>query len=255
MNRRSFLRTASAAALSALVPTWLPERTPPRALDLTPFCQPWQHPKYDMAKPFVQGEHELHRYATDSRICVRVPATEADKGDSPEVRRPDAAGLGWWQHDALYPGRWQPWPAARYRDAADSDCQRCHGTGDLHGISRECEACQGVGTVDCDDDWGFYHPTDCQACKGLGFQPLELCPECQGKAIGIFPALQPLAGVYVDAKYDRRIRAHLEGVEVFVPRDGLDSRRPLKFRFNGGVGLLMPVETKAAEERIRRAGR
>jgi len=273
-SRRGFLKAVGASAASLLVPSWIiPERRPSYSIDLSAFChnKPWQCGKYDMHVPFVQmgvvddavgckswqkrlglpGSHfEPFRYATDDRVCVRVPINTGDLIDKEKKDLPPVGTLGW-THTWNYRGRWVRWPRAAYLDAADTECLRCCGTGDLAGCPLECDDCGGTGHEWVGSEYDISHPIRCRACKGKGCFVKEECPKCKGNAIGIFPGIQRLEQCYIDCDYHRKISC-LSGVEYFVPENPV-SEKPIRFRFDGGVGLLMPLDQKRAEERIAQA--
>ena len=273
MNRRDCLKSMLAAAGSALVPSWLVPGRPSHGIDLSAFCSPaWIERKYQMKVPFVQQgivdvpipddmtryragdgvRWEYFRYATDARVCVRVPINTGDLIDREKTDLPPACSLGW-THDLPYRGKWVPWPKANYILAASSDCPACQGTGDASGDPQdECETCYGTGHEWVGGAYDMSHPITCRTCKGLGFVPTALCGNCEGHAIGTFPAIQRLPTHYIDARYHGKI-ARLPGAEYFIPERPAEVITPIKIRFAGGQGLLMPLEPKPTEERIRGA--
>jgi hypothetical protein len=177
MNRREALKTFTALAL---VPSWL-ARAQAKAIDLSAFCEPdgpWS--RFNVATPFVQGEPgNVARYATNCRICVRVPIDWGERLEGSEHKRPPAYALPWWNHDERR--GWRPWPKADYLCGEFMQYQRMHA-----------------------------------------------------------------AGIYVDAEYHHLITEKLGEVEFCVTGDA----EPILFRFDGGTGVLMPVDRIEAERQI-----
>lgn len=275
-NRRGFLKTALAGLASALVPSWLiTEKRPSYSLDLSAFCdrRPWLHPRYSIGQPFVQqgivddeigpkpwqqklglpGSHwELFRYATDGRVCVRVPIHPGDVFDSEKIDLPPAYSLAW-THEWPKRGKWFAWPQANYLLAADSDCPRCFGTGDMSGLPEECEVCDGTGHEWVGSSYDLCRPIECRTCGGLGSHIETRCPDCHGKPIGTYPSIQRLPTGYIASEYHAKV-ASLPGVEYFVPAtDDEIGERPVQFRFTGGHGLLMRLNIERAEARMKEA--
>ncbi len=272
MNRRNFLRLSASAAVGSLIPSWLiPDKRPSHGVDLSAFCwdRPWEK-QFEMRVPFVQqgvvddaigrkpwqqklglpGSHcELFRYATDGSVCVRVPIHPGDVIDREEAKLPPAYSLNW-THDWQHRGRWLEWPRGDYMLAADSECPRCYGTGDLSGVGQECERCGGTGDEWVGASYDISHPVQCRACGGRGSFIMTPCPDCNGEPIGIYPSIQRLEGSYSAAEYHRKIEV-LPGVEYFVPESD-PGTHPLTFRFAGGVGLLATLDSERARERLRK---
>lgn len=255
MNRRTFLQSAAALAASALVPSWF-KLSSVTSIDLQAFCTE-DFRRYNCAKPFVQEVADMGsaRFATNGRICLRVPTAEIPQGE-PDAKLPPANNLDWPDLDK---GGWNPWPSQYYLDAADSCCPQCDGYG-VFPNKGECEACYGIGEISDADFWTSVPAAKCKECRGTG-NAGPVCTHCQGKAIGVFPAVQCLGGGYVDAKLDRLMRRHLGGVEWKIgPKirhhtTGKETGTPVvQFRFDGGCGLLVPLDHGAVVDRIRKAG-
>jgi hypothetical protein len=268
MDRRDFLRTTFAAAAASLVPSWVMAKPP---INLAAFClAPEEVSKFKMTQPFVQigavddaigrkpwqqkfglpGTHaELFRYATDGRICVRVPGEQRDKDEGQETKLPPACGLPW-THEWLCRGKWLPWPRENYLLAEGSLCPLCHGTGDLAGIPEGCEPCDGTGHY-----WGetiLDEPrlNGCKSCKGGGVIIKDPCPTCRGIGDGVFPGIQPLGPGFITSEYDTKIRQNLRDVEWFLPKEGIEQDRPVKIRFDGGLALLMALDPQRTMESL-----
>lgn len=102
-----------------------------------------------------------------------------------------------------------------------------HGTLPILPPDRQehCEDCDGRGSEhDCPDC-----QCDCQSCGGTGKQTVRprISTEIAGRVVNLRYALMVLA---------------LPGVEVAAADKG-----PLLFRFDGGVGVVMPIRGRYAE--------
>lgn len=219
MNRRSFLQTTAAALL---VPTWRMEKRI-TSFDLRAFCEKnvdlwWAYgPKYDCTKPITQLTADFPwRYATDRRICVRVPEVEIIPHD-PHGKEPPCYNLPWKHGEGA---GWRVWPAKNHLLASGTMCPHCKGEGWVikHGVyDHRC--------AHCDD------------------------------GEGIFPSIQPIGGTFIDCEYDALIRQQLgDNCEWRLHQYSWPSKPSpttiIEFRFEGGEGLLCCLESKVARERL-----
>ncbi len=237
MNRRDVLKTG----LAALLPTWALKASP-SPVPLHVFCDPSHTFRWNLTTPFVQQmpDERLFSFATDARACLRVAARDDDRtGEA--THRPPCTRFSW-DHDAL-PG-WKPWPKESYLLAEGSECLSCRGYGTADGTpGMECDRCYGFG---------------CRACKDTGIliAKADACPACRGKGVGTRPGIQPLGGLHVAAVEDARIRRNLRDIEWTVTNHAAVGGQPLTviaFRFDGGLGLLMPLDPVRVRERLVRA--
>jgi hypothetical protein len=238
MNRRDMLRATTAGLLSGLLPTWVIRQ--PVRVPLEKFCTDDGGGRFSMATPFVQASKDdrLFAYATNAAICVRADASQCNRGDS-DSPRPSANRLPW-QHDTL--SGWKPWPKENYLLASNSDCPACNGYGTASGtFGVECAECEGFG---------------CLVCSGNGaIDPTGPCRACGGKPIGIRPDIQRVGDFFVASKQDRVIRANLRDLEWtrIGPPTPVMVAHIIAFRFDGGLGLLMPLDEKSSQERLTKA--
>ncbi len=242
MNRRDALKTG----LAALLPTWA-LRSPSPRVPLEKFCgrAELDYGRFKLAAPFVQEAQDsrLYSFATNAAVCVRVDARNCDKGDG-LGRLPPAGDKLPWYHDKL--SGWKPWPKERYLLAADSPCPTCEGFGtNDKKFAHECRACDGLGMGSC--KW----------CNGTGIQPSAggWCRDCAGGGVSNAPDIQPLAeGWFAESLQDRLIRSHLRDVEwtLIGPNTAPSAYTShiIAFRFDGGLGLLMPLDPVRVRERL-----
>lgn len=140
MNRRSFLKTTAAAIALAMVPSWL---TRQRKIDLAQFTSKTSL-RFDLANPFVQESDEgIWSYATDAKICIRVPGDQATKGES-VGQLPPANSLPW--KDEL---AWKSWPKNPRMLDDNAMCLECDGEGFVcvNGNALTCQKCHGYAIV------------------------------------------------------------------------------------------------------------
>lgn len=177
-------------------------------IDLTPFCDP--DGEY-LATPWVK---DGWRYATDGRVCVRVLA-DGEPNEPPLLKRalPSVA-----QMFSAVDGEWLIWPAI-------PPCNLCHGKS---AALVNCSNCRGSGRCEC-ADCGCQH--ECAECDGDG-QSEQTC-ECHSDE-----SRDILCGAaWVRGYLAERIGA-LPHVS-YLPQT--DSGKPVRFRFDGGDGLVMPL--------------
>lgn len=244
LSRRQAL-IGTAAALAAFV---LP--APRRRLNLMDYCG-HGFGQYNLTLPWTV---EDYTYATDAQICLRVRPESGDRTQR-EGKIPPVGDLTW-NHDHLQ--GWQDLPKLEPILAARSWCPVCDGSG-LAGkaIMQECEICQGTGNNWDGNGWNLSVPVPCKPCHGQGHVPppgVALCPACKGKAIGIFPSVVCLEGHYFDAKLYEKARV-LGGDYWRDNWHGMPDQPLLRFRFEGGLGQLMGLNTREVEHRIRETKR
>jgi hypothetical protein len=227
MNRREMLKNAMAGLATFLLPAPRPR------VDLATFCARESGSRYEMRYPFQVRDWT---YATDARAIVRVRPSWSDKAES-EGPIPPAALLPW-DHDRLR--GWKPIRQLPPLLCDDADCPECDGTGFADGRMGEgCEWC-GLG---------------CRRCNYRGVMPrpgVADCPACKGNAIGQFPSVVKIDNRYFDVRLYRKVAAlGGEAVVVDMPKSRhCDAYTHLKFRFDGGDGLLMGLDAATVERRL-----
>ncbi len=245
MTRRSALGSLAAALLCPATFV-LPARR--KTIDLMQFCDFQEHRKYDMRLPY---ELDDWTYATDSKICVRVRPATGDVAQRKD-KMPPFSQLSW-NHDKLRIP-WRTMPRLDAIEARDSDCTTCRGYGHVPYTqpAKDCEKCDGLGREWLGNGWDLSVPVTCRACNGKGYhRPADAveCPQCHGKAIGVFPSIVELDGRYFDAGLYAKAQA-LGGEFVHDNWNGMASYPLLKFRFDGGHGMLIGLDPESARKRI-----
>jgi hypothetical protein len=231
-TRRDFLKLM-AAAMATPVLGFTPRTSQP--IDLQQWCDD-SVIRYDLSAPFVRAGHV---YATDGRVCVRLPSEEdATTGDR---RVPAAEQLPAW----LLGSGWRDWPAQDWRpdpSAYECCCPICKGCGRVGADVGTCKTCEGDGEAVYEGANGAYMAT-CRACRGLGYGGGKRCGYCEGDGIGEGrPKLQKVGGIWLAGWMDRQIRS-LPNVRYVV----IDAVC-LRFAFDGGEGLAMGLSNKARQE-------
>lgn len=157
------------------------------------------------------------RYATDGVVLIRLHATELPD-DVPDGRVPNADAV-------LTPveGDFKPWPCV-------DCCYECDGKG-----VNSCESCHGSGMcTGC--ACGAEH--ECGACEG----GMTLCERCR------VDTTIDLGGVRVAQHYAYLIST-LPNVSYLAAGPG----DPVRLRFDGGDGAVMPIR-KDEEVPVSKAG-
>jgi hypothetical protein len=195
---------------------------PTSATDLKRFCG-FLSEHMATADPWVSGGW---RYATDGRVCVRVPAPGEPDTPTPDFsapRLPPAAELF-----PLRPARYSlaPWPTDGI-EPGHTPCWECNETGIVDTTS--CDRCRGMG---------------CKKCKGHGWTGGRSCTNCDG--FGQVTGKGRRVGEHLIAlRLDRLVRS-LPG--VFFLMD-VGWAKPLPFVFDGGgegIVMGMPRDRPAA---------
>jgi len=211
-----------------------PERKPP-PIELADFCADCVYhrgsKKLDFRAPFLQSGWT---YATDGSVAIRISADQ-EQGQRAIAHLPEVGALPYWQ---LESGRWRNWPPRRWIEHPRCDwCPICEGTGYLRP-RKDCPRCNGWGG--CGWEGGAELP--CEICRGSGYAGHK-CPYCDGSghAAGR-PTVQQVGPAAISGRYDLILRK-LPDLR-WQPASGAGPAEllPLRFRFSGGDGLLMPLD-------------
>lgn len=200
------------------------------------FCEGYGSPpsRYlDIDSPFI---HEGFKYATDSRIAIRVPAT-GECWDTENRIPKSITKVGWHLAEGA---NWRPWPEREQPVAGESiKCNRCNGKGGVK-FSHWCAKCQGSGAVieECPHCGHDMDEEECDRCDGKGVYFRDQCGYCGGRGEGELLKGQPVGLARISGDYDDRIR-QLPGPIEYVPPKSDDGA--ILFRFDGGEGVIMPL--------------
>ena len=174
-------------------------------IDLKAFCEP-EAPH--LAEPFWR---EGHMYATNGKICVRVPAESGELG---HAKAPSAHNLKWWWDDDNA-FEWEPLPAATEKKVR---CRYCDGDGRNPDVTCKCPKCG-----------NDYFP--CEDCDGKGYWK-----EWETVHIGGFS----FGGQLV------HLLSSLPNPIVFASEQPCENKGNvagvLRVKFDGGQAILMGLE-------------
>lgn len=226
-------------------------------IDITPFCASGTIHEA-LHAPFAGGAYS---YASDGRIMIRVPRRDGDPEQAGYATRLDTYLAEPAQAMGPLPVVELP-PAPVY---VPKRCKTCDATGRLHGVN--CRTCKGRGVVECPT---CHNEDDCDDCDSTGAQtrparpdddPSQTfeCDDCGGTGDLGDPDTPPLVPTRVGPySIDRRYVALLQtlpGIELDLGREDWfagapyhagPTARPLRFRFDGGEGAIMPLHHGAA---------
>ncbi len=189
---------------------------------LKKFCSRDQN-KYQLIEPFSQGDYT---YATDGRAAIRVPRVD---GIGENENAPNMEFLKWDHADLT---DWCDLP--EYAIDKTVKCPDCGG----HGKIAFCPECDGEGEVFFENAYSEYEIC-CDTCRGLGSiasESCHICDACDGTGINHRQPIE-FGEVHIQALLLNRI-AQLEGAKLYQPSD---IHMPIKFIFDGGCGLVMPM--------------
>lgn len=174
-------------------------------IDLKKFCSKAPN-RFNIHEPFSKGKWT---YATDGHICIRVPrAKEITKKITHGKDTPDAEQIFIEaDKDGLY--EWVPVPEVKM-EIRVVECNGCHGRGKLGRYL--CEECRGEGHLQ----------------KG---QPIKF-------PFGFLTIT--LNSIYLELIRNELPNPQIGLTEKAVPLINSSSMKPVKIRFDGGQGLLMP---------------
>jgi hypothetical protein len=247
MHRRDALKTACGLLASFILPA------PRRRIDLLRWCARRPQRKYGLTLPYTVDDTT---YATDGRACVRVRPESADvvRHTAP---MPPFGKLPW-----DMPARgWRSLPRLEPLLARSSNCPACEGYGYKgDAVAKDCSKCDGTGTVWVGSEWDLSVPKTCPQCWGKGCVAppgAVVCRACHCHPIGTFPSVVCLDGRYFDAALYERVRS-LDGeataYDWSYKKLGLRPGDPLlRFRFDGGDGLMMGMDRRSVEARLVRS--
>lgn len=232
-------------------------------INLKAFCST-DKGRQDLQEPFSAGDFT---YASNGHVAVRVPRLSeyAEVMDHRKVKTIDS----WFARDVTF----SPFPAVVLPTVAPhvpKPCKDCNATGRIHSTS--CSKCSGSGLHKC---YACNNENDCEACDGYGYierpatteddpKKVSDCGNCDGTGDCstsddrlIFTRVGPY---WIDRRYVVLIQT-LPGLELDLGHaayyDGATKwdDPPILFRFDGGVGAIMPLrgpvpkDQRASQER------
>ena len=194
-------------------------------IDLQKFCG--DEDREPISKPFSRGDYT---YATNGFLAVRVPRV-------PDIEENISAVP---QLDDYFMNAPEPesWIVPVMEPVKLIDCPDCGGIGKMN----KCPECDGEGEVYYDNIYNSYK-FDCKTCDGDGVVEAGdgaemVCSGCGGKG-KVWPNKQIMQG---RLKYTSAIL----NLIIDLPGIKIEDTNPLPYRmvrfsFDGGDGLIMPV--------------
>lgn len=229
MNRRQALKAMAGGVASFFL---LEQR---RHFDLAKFCG--KSHRYEHSKPFWQ---DGHIFATDGKVCLRVGSHSGDVL-GPECKLPPAATLPWGKD-----GEKVTQVCTRM---AVAWCDGCDGT--TLANRRKCPEC---GGEDEDEDEDYFDCTCMFGWVGDGH-----CIECEGHGEYAQPCLVEVTAGGNVQYFERELWDKVQSIGDVQVRLSSDAKYdsiacpvpfPAFLAFDGGDGLLMPMDKQATQRRL-----
>jgi len=192
--------------------------------------------RYD--EPWSDGEFS---YATDGFILIRVARQEGIR-DISEIPG-GAVDIKILEKIIDYKIKdWYPVPNITTKKEI---CQRCKGTGKVY----ICPECDGTGHITASTDYNFYHDLYCATCDGTGIIFDEedrlalaidhtICDYCDGTGFTNSDEETKIGNAYFPNNLLEKL-SELPNCKIGV----FDKNEPAQLKFDGGVGLIMPILT------------
>jgi len=199
--------------------------------------------KENLSQPYSSGEFT---FATNGHMQIRVPrmqeVPERENAPRIEITQKDPVGM----HYLKEPSEWVAVPAVA---VVSEFCKHCGGT----GKAIKCPECGGQGWVELETDWNQYPDQECITCKGTGqiteyrydtmkscrvYMPDRIDEECDQCNHGV---IWPMVGEVINGV---KINVRLLDLIGKLPGAQLGLFGELdvvRFRFDGGDGLVMPM--------------
>ena len=190
---------------------------------LKQFCSQDNNDSTDNMKlPWSEGEYS---FATTRHFVIRVARIDGieENANAPQVSRV-------WP--AQQPEQWYAIPECAVKPPID--CPKCKGQ---RNQPTTCPECGGTGEVELSNYYNDY-TCDCLSCDGTG--KIDVCDKCGGSGkVEVFSS-HPVGPAKFQVKY-LHLLATLPGCEI----GPMNETEPAWFRFDGGVGLIMPCRPDA----------
>jgi len=207
--------------------------------DLSIFCGTSEEPRSYLHTPWIERGGVA---ATDGHVMVFVESPQMVSGDVKDTTPKAMIGKMDKFLDLEFSGNAHPLSGI---DIPKLKCPMCEGSRFL--VSTICEDCNGEGEFQHGAHW-----YSCQECEGDGKNHVAadkgstnsaLCPYCSGIGIKKFADSDPyvkIGEVYVAPNILTRVNT-LPNAVLYV---GDDPGGSVTFRFDGGRGVLMPLDMR-----------
>lgn len=179
-----------------------------------------------LTKPFnVNG----HTYATNGHICVKIAEREEYSENEP---------INNIEKSMNYPTHFDQ---KHFINIDEKElkkqivkCEDCEG----HGNFKCCPECDGNGTVFWESPRGYQYDDICGMCNG-GHTKIDLtCDSCDGKGWSFGRSRFKIGSKYVSSE-SLYLITQLD--DYYIAPDAVEQLQAIPFKFNGGIGIIMPL--------------
>jgi len=197
-------------------------------IDLLPFCSK-DETRQALMRPFTEGSYT---YATCGRVAIRVDA-RSEYG--PLDNTVNAGGVGW--PIERLTRLLSPILPKETPQTKSAPCGNCEGKGKFD----KCPDCEGKGSMECD----LGHTHNCSKCRGRGYTKghSEICQECKGTGMVTGDLYVRIGASCFNYAIVRKV-LELPGIRIAPSVES----KPTYFAFDGGDGLMMPVQITSPSE-------
>jgi hypothetical protein len=169
-------------------------------------------------------------YATNGHFAIKIPAIEEYAGFE---KLDSVSGLSFCESTPV--NLFTTLPALLDGVIINVKCNLCNGT----GKNKTCSDCNGDGEVYWESYCGHEYEAECKECDGTGkvVGSSETCDNCNGTGSEVEDTIVTIGTKYLNTKL-LDILAKLPG--CMIATEAVTELKPIPFKFNGGVGIIMP---------------
>jgi len=183
--------------------------------DLQPWC--YDDPEYRQGMISTPYSQDGYTIATNGHVLIRIPRMN----DVARNGGPDIVPLF---ENAPEPETYFPVPEPQ--PPTIRECTACFG-------KKVCPECENEGTIEIHSR-GRWYEVECRSCNGHG--KFVSCDECDSTGEIVTWGRSKVGSQSFSDKYLTLLKT-LPGVEIGPTYD----LKPARFRFDGGDGLIMPM--------------
>lgn len=209
-------------------------------IDLEKFCSKSHYTK-TLIEPFSENNYT---YASDSVIIIRVDKIQEITQLYPSVRAEQL-----FEENKI--SKNEIWIDPPKFEIIERNCRKCEGIGKII----VCKECNGTGDLEFSNSYNDYD-VECKSCYGKNSKNVnEKCEDCEGTGkykeysnliikasvktvldIGVNGIWKEIE-IMLNGKYLEMIQ-DLPNIKIAIQDSSL---KPIKLKFDGGIGLLMPM--------------
>ena len=206
-------------------------------IDLKKFCKKSNYFGTEtLAEPFTEGDYI---YAADGSILIRVDKIPEITKTYPSIKAKQIL------EENKIDGN-EIWLNLPKFEITERNCGECKGTGKV----LVCKECNGTGSLEFSSDYNDYD-VECKSCFGEDTVS-QKCENCEGTGknkeysnpIVEVPVIKDgsleqikiiINGMYLEMIQD------LPNIKMAMQDNSL---KPIKLKFDGGIGIVMPIENQ-----------